>query len=268
MKPTEQPRLVLSTQYTRCGALHPLRGAAPDQKRCNAHGSGAAPKATSTFADAQSHQSSADEHTTTPHKHCTRCGALNPLSGAAPFTSRCTRYGALHPLWGAAPDQKRCNAHGSGAAPKATSTFADAQSHQSSADEHTTTPTSTAPFTSRYTRCGALHPIRRGAMPTDRVQRHFQQALSRTRNHTNHQPRSTPPKHCTLYVALHPMWGAAPDVGRYTRCGALHPIRRGVMPTDRVQRPTQQAFSRTRATHLIPHRHTRCPHLGHLPLRV
>ena len=81
------------------------------------------------------------------------------------------------------------------------------------------------PFTSHCTRYGALHPIRRGAMPTDRVQRHFQQALSRTRNHTNHQPRSTPPKHCTLYVALHPMWGATPDVGRCTRSEEVQCLR-------------------------------------------
>ena len=182
MKPTEQPRLVLSTQYTRRGALHPLRRATPD-------------------------------------------------------VGRCTRYGALHPLWGAAPDQKRCNAHGSGAVPKATSTFAAPQSHQSSADEHTT---------------------------------------------TSH-------KRYTLYVALHPMWGATPVMGRCTRCGALHPIRRGAMLTDQVQRPRQQAFSRprnhtnhqptstppppqvfsrTRTTHLIPHRHTCRPHLEHLPLWV
>ena len=115
-----------------------------------------------------------------------------------------------------------------------------------------------APFTSRYTRCGALHPIRRGAMPTDRVQRHFQQALSRPRDHTNHQPTSTPP----------PPTSAAPFTSRYTRCGALHPFRRGAMPTDRVQRPTQQALSRTRTAHLIPHRHTCRPHLEHLPLWV
>ena len=73
------------------------------------------------------------------------------------------------------------------------------------------------PFTSRYTRCGALHPIRRGAMPTDRVQRHFQQAFSRTRNDTNYQPTHTT-------QALHPLRRATPDVGRCTRCGALHPM--------------------------------------------
>ena len=35
---------------------------------------------------------------------------------------------------------------------------------------------------------------------------------------------------------LHPLRGTAPVTGRYTRYGALHPNRRGVMPTDRVHR--------------------------------
>ena len=33
---------------------------------------------------------------------------------------------------------------------------------------------------------------------------------------------------------------AAPVTGRCTRYGALHPIRRGALPTDRVQRPESQ----------------------------
>ena len=40
--------------YTRYVALHPLRGTTPDQKRCNAHGSGAAPLRASTVAATQS----------------------------------------------------------------------------------------------------------------------------------------------------------------------------------------------------------------------
>ena len=36
---------------------------------------------------------------------------------------------------------------------------------------------------------------------------------------------------------LHPLRGTAPVTGRYTRYGALHPIRTGAMPTDRVQCP-------------------------------
>ena len=37
--------------------------------------------------------------------------------------------------------------------------------------------------------------------------------------------------------------GAAPDQGRYTRSGALHPNRRGALPTDRVQCPNKQSLS-------------------------
>ena len=46
----------------------------------------------------------------------------------------------------------------------------------------------------------------------------------------------TPAKgHCTRYVALHPLCGAAPVMWRCTRYVALHPNRRGAMHTDRVQ---------------------------------
>ena len=174
----------------------------------------------------------------TSRTRCTHC--ISPArrvrltDEADRATASCSQY-ALHPMWGATPD------------------------------------------VGRYTRCGALHPIRRGAMPTDRVQRHSQQALSRPRDHTNHQPTSTPPPptsaapdmgRYTRCGTLHPLRGAAPFTSRYTRCGALHPIRRGAMPTDRVQRPMQQALSRTRTAHLIPHRHTCRPHLEHLPLWV
>ena len=48
----------------------------------------------------------------------------------------------------------------------------------------------------------------------------------------------TPAKgHCTRYVALHPLRGAAPVTSRCTRYVALHPNRRGAMPTDRVHDP-------------------------------
>ena len=48
----------------------------------------------------------------------------------------------------------------------------------------------------------------------------------------------TPAKgHCTRYVALHPLRGAAPVTWRCTRYVALHPNRRGAMPTDRVHDP-------------------------------
>ena len=53
--------------------------------------------------------------------------------------------------------------------------------------------------------------------------------------------------------ALHPIWGAAPDMGRCTRYGALHPNRRGVLPTDRVQRPNTQEQTRNWQSEPLPH---------------
>ena len=46
----------------------------------------------------------------------------------------------------------------------------------------------------------------------------------------------------------HKHGGTAPDQGRYTRYGALHPNRRGALPTDRVQRPNTQEQTRHRQT--------------------
>ena len=48
----------------------------------------------------------------------------------------------------------------------------------------------------------------------------------------------------------HKHGGAAPDKGRCTRYVALHPNRRGVMPTVRVQRPNKQ--EQTRNWHTEP----------------
>ena len=59
-------------------------------------------------------------------------------------------------------------------------------------------------------------------------------------------PRSTSPDH----AALHPLRRDTPDPSRYTRYVAMHPIRRGVMPTDRVHHRPQQAQPRT----IPPHR--------------
>lgn len=50
-------------------------------------------------------------------------------------------------------------------------------------------------------------------------------------------PRSTGPDH----AAMHPLRRATPDPSRCTRSVAVHPIRRGAMPTDRVHRLPQQA---------------------------
>ena len=129
MKPTEQPRLVLSTHYTRCGALHPMWGATPFTSRYTRCGAlhpirrGAMPtdRVQRHFQQAFSRTRNDTNYQPT---HTTQ--ALHPLRRATPDVGRCTRCGALHPMWGATPDQKRCNAHRSGAAPLSTSTFADA----------------------------------------------------------------------------------------------------------------------------------------------
>ena len=58
-----------------------------------------------------------------------------------------------------------------------------------------------------------------------------------TRYVTLHPLRGAAPvtRRCTRYVALHPLRRAAPVTSRCTRYVALHPNRRGAMPTDRVQ---------------------------------
>ena len=88
----------------------------------------------------------------------------------AQITQRCTRYVAIHPIRRTAPDQKGCNAYGSGAPPPTTSTTADncfPFTHSRSVSQ--------GPCKRHYTRSVALHPIRRGVMPTDRVHRYPQQ---------------------------------------------------------------------------------------------
>ena len=80
----------------------------------------------------------------------------------------------------------------------------------------------------RCTRYGARHPIRRGALPTDRVQR--AQSQEQTRNLRDDD--------------RHNAEAAAPVTGRDTRYGARHPIRRGALPTGRVQRTQSQEQTR------------------------
>ena len=151
--------------------MHPLRRNAPDQKRCNAYGSGAPPPTTSPTAGNSPPQ--------TPTVHLGRCDtastcspsserdALHPLRRGTPVTSRHTRYVALHPLRRDAPEQKGCNAYGSGAPPPTTSTTADISSRhtQATASDAATQPRNTrpAPYKRRYTRSVALHPLRRDA---------------------------------------------------------------------------------------------------------
>ena len=89
-------------------------------------------------------------------------------------------------------------------------------------------------------------------MPTDRVHRLPQQERPRTIPPHRPQPAAsdaaTRPRHAhpgSEREALHPLRRAAPVPSRRTRSVALHPIRRGVMPTDRVHRLPQQVQLRT-----------------------
>ncbi len=113
--PTRVLQAQITQRCTRYVAMHPLRRDAPDQKGCNAYGSGAPPPTTSPTAGTPS------QHTTTgsirrshtASKYSRRFRARP----AAPDPSRCTRYVAMHPLRRDAPDQKGCNAYRSGAPP-------------------------------------------------------------------------------------------------------------------------------------------------------
>ena len=122
-----------------------------------------------------------------------------------------------------------------------------------------------APVTGRCTRYGALHPIRRGALPTDRVQ--HTQSQEQTRNLRDASQAAAPvgggrawPGFETTRrakLAARTARGRAASHGRRkqpgpeqqrkghcTRYGAQHPIRRGALPTDRVQHTQSQEQTR------------------------
>ena len=67
---------------------------------------------------------------------------------------------------------------------------------------------------------------------------------------TQAQKTPTTPTAATSTGALHPLRGAAPVTWRCTRYAAVHPNRRGALPTDRVQRPNAQ--EKTRNWHTEP----------------
>ena len=107
------------------------------------------------------------------------------------------------------------------------------------------------PVPSRCTRSVAIHPIRRGVMPTDRVHCRPRQVQLRTvPPDTPKRQHQTQPHNLEIPARLRTR-RATPDPSRYTRSVAIHPIRRGVTPTDRVHRPPRQ-------THLEPRNPNHC----------
>lgn len=103
-----------------------------------------------------------------------------------------------------------------------------------------------APVTRHCTRYRALHPIRTGVMPTDRVHCTLKQEQTRNLQAPATTPNTTP---TTRHRALHPLRGATPVTRRYTRYGAQHPIRTGAMPTDRVHCTRRQEQTRNLKAH-------------------
>ena len=125
---------------------------------------------------------------------------------------------ALHLLRGAAPDQNGCIAYGSGALP----TDRVQRPHSQAQTRIRTPPHAQAMH----------HPLLRRTTWTDIA------LLTRQRNaphlaqhsHSQTQPRRASQPH----RAPHPQQGTAPVMWRCTSYVALHPIRTGALPTDRV----------------------------------
>ena len=164
-----------------------------------------------------------------PVNHATTASGLNhhdyhshtnkpPRRAARPHTGRCTRYVALHLLRSAAPVQNGCIAYGSGAPPTPTSP---------NADTHTSTRTGHAPPTT------ATHYLDRHCATYSPAQRPPSSATLPLTNPTaarvaTTQGTTSTTGHCTRYVALHLLRGAAPDQNGCIAYGS------GALPTDRV----------------------------------
>ena len=114
--------------------------------------------------------------------------AQNNAEAAAPVTGRDTRYGPLHPLRGATPvtgrdtrsEEVHCLRIG-----------CSAPNHKNKRGICETTAETPArgplhPLRGRCTRYGARHPIRRGALPTDRVRTQSQEQTRNLRGDRRH----------------------------------------------------------------------------------
>ena len=153
-RPRPRSTAPVTSRCTRYVAIHPIRRCVMPTDRVHRHPQQAQPRA---FPP--------DRPQPTPSDAATRPRNAHPSSERE----------ALHPIRRATPDQKGCNAYGSGAPPPTTSPTAGIPSRhiQAAASDAATQPRNTrpAPNKRRYTRSVALHPIRRGVMPTDRVHR-------------------------------------------------------------------------------------------------
>ena len=208
---------------TRYVALHPLRGAAPDQNGCIAYRSGAPPTPTSPNADTHtSPRTGSAPPTTATHqldRHCASYSpaqrphlaqhshsqaqprralqphrALHPLCGAAPLTWRCTRSERVHCL------HIGCIDYGSGAPPTPTSPNADMHTSPGAGSAPSTTATH---YLDRY--CATYSPAQCSASSaTLPLTSPTAACVATTQGTTSTTGR------CTRYVALHLLRSAAP----------------------------------------------------------
>ena len=94
------------------------------------------------------------------------------------------------------------------------------------------------------------HNMRRHKDPSRRHPKPGRQPKRKTTQAQKTPATPTAATTATSTGALHPLRGGAPVTWRCTRYVAVHPNRRGALPTDRVQRPNKQ--EQTRNWHTEP----------------
>ena len=118
----------------------------------------------------------------------------------------------------------------------------------------------TVPVTWRDTRYGALHPIRRGVMPTDRVHCPPRQAQLRTvPPDTPKRQHQTQPHNLEIPARLRTR-GATPDPSRYTRSEGVHCLRIGCAPNHKNKRGICETIADTPPTRRRTAPHAANPH--------
>ena len=117
----------------------------------------------------------------------------------------------------------------------------------------------------RFNLIGNIQPVREDSTRSEGVESsrsgatpHRQQACARVSSLTLHMPASTRPR----------PGSNAPDPSHYTRSVALHPIRRGAMPTDRVFRLPKQVQPRAFTPDTPKRQHQTLPDNLEIPARL
>ena len=205
--------------------------------------------------------------TSTLHSHCAwqywfrwGCGASSTTSVIADLAGSHIPYprstgpdhAAMHQLRRATPDPSRCtrsegvqclrigctashNKHKCEHSLQTYPTDSIGRSHTTSTCSPRLRTRSATPVRERYTTPSWCNTTKQHAqsraLPPDTPQPAASDAATRPRNNRTDSAQEP----------LHPLRRDTPVTSRYTRYVAIHPIRRGAMPTDRVHRLPQQA---------------------------